>query len=173
MSTVTTGWTLLGNIILQTGSTVNSFVTAHYWTLLTTRHRPVSPCSSMAKGKKTKQAKSKTITLKMAQNCVELTLDGKRRLDLSFKEISLVPKCVQKLCDVDELDLSRNLIRNVPDFIQHFVSIRVLDLHSNYVSIIGNWGKDALKSFSGLFYYLTICYSYFFSFLFIYFTYAY
>lgn len=87
----------------------------------------------MAKGKKTRQAKSKTITLKMAQNCVELTLDGKRRLDLSFKEISSVPKCVQKLCDVDELDLSRNLMSKVPDFIDHFVSIRVLDLHSNYL----------------------------------------
>ena len=72
----------------------------------------------------------------MAQNCVELTLDGKRRLDLSFKEISSVPKCVQKLCDVDELDLSRNLMSKVPDFIDHFVSIRVLDLHSNYVSMM-------------------------------------
>lgn len=71
----------------------------------------------------------------MAQNCVELSLDGKRCLDLSFKEISAVPKCIQKLCDMDELDLSRNLIRKVPDFIDNFISIRVLDLHSNYVSV--------------------------------------
>lgn len=89
----------------------------------------------MAKGKKTRQAKGSTVTLKMAQNCVQLTLDGKRCLDLSFKEISTVPKCIQKLCDMDELDLSRNLIRTVPDFIDQFTSIWVLDLHSNYVSI--------------------------------------
>ncbi len=92
----------------------------------------------MAKGKKARQAKSKTVTLKMAQNCVELRLDGTRCLNLSFKEISTVPKCIQKLCDMDELDLSRNLIREVPDFIDHFVRISVLDLHSNYVSMTEN-----------------------------------
>lgn len=92
----------------------------------------------MAKGKKTKQAKGKTITLKMAQNCVELTLDGKRRLDLSFKGIATVPKCIQKLCDMDQLDLSRNLIRKIPEFIDHFTRITVLDLHSNYVSMAGS-----------------------------------
>lgn len=89
----------------------------------------------MAKGKKTKQSKNKTITLKMAQNCVEMKLDGKRCLDLSFKEISTVPKCIQKLCDMEELDLSRNLIKKIPDFIDHFINVCVLDLHSNYVSI--------------------------------------
>ncbi|GLD57682.1 leucine-rich repeat-containing protein 18 isoform X1 [Lates japonicus] len=87
----------------------------------------------MAKGKKSAQSKGKTITLKVAQNCVELTLDSKRRLDLSFKEIATVPKCIQKLCEMDELDLSRNLIRKIPDFIDRFISISVLDLHSNYL----------------------------------------
>lgn len=89
----------------------------------------------MAKGKKTRQTKGSTLTLKMVQNCVQLTRDGKRGLDLSFKEISAVPKCIQKLCDIDELDLSRNLIRKVPGFIDQFTNIWVLDLHSNYVSI--------------------------------------
>lgn len=79
----------------------------------------------------------------MAQNCMQLTLDGKRCLDLSFKEISTVPKCIQKLCEMDELDLSRNLISKVPDFIDRFTSICVLDLHSNYVSMRENWGKVA------------------------------
>ncbi|XP_026171819.1 leucine-rich repeat-containing protein 18 [Mastacembelus armatus] len=87
----------------------------------------------MAKGKKTKQAKGKTITLKMAQNCVELILDGKRRLDLSFKEVTSVPKCIQKLANVDQLDLSRNLIRKIPNFIEDFTKLTVLDLHSNYL----------------------------------------
>uniref|UniRef100_A0A3P8U1D0 Leucine rich repeat containing 18 n=1 Tax=Amphiprion percula TaxID=161767 RepID=A0A3P8U1D0_AMPPE len=88
----------------------------------------------MAKGKKKKgQPKGKTITLKMAQNSMELTVDGKRRLNLSFQEITAVPKCLQKLCEVDELDMSRNLIRKIPDFIDQFVGIRVLDLHSNYL----------------------------------------
>ncbi|KAF1374191.1 hypothetical protein PFLUV_G00246980 [Perca fluviatilis] len=87
----------------------------------------------MAKGKKTKPAKSKTITLKEAENCVELTLEGVRRLKLGFKELAAVPKCIQKLCEMDELDLSRNLIAKVPDFIGNFMKIRVLDLHSNYL----------------------------------------
>uniref|UniRef100_A0A665V805 Leucine rich repeat containing 18b n=1 Tax=Echeneis naucrates TaxID=173247 RepID=A0A665V805_ECHNA len=87
----------------------------------------------MAKGRKSRSPKGKTVTLKMAQNCTKMTLDGKRRLDLSFKELATVPKCIQKLCSVDELDLSRNLIREIPNFIENFANITVLDLHSNYL----------------------------------------
>lgn len=93
----------------------------------------------MAKGTKAKRkTKSKKITLKMAQNCVELTLDGKRRLDLTFKGITAVPKCIQKLFHMDEVDLSRNMIRKIPDFIAQFIKMTVLDLHSNYVSVTDN-----------------------------------
>lgn len=76
------------------------------------------------------------MTLKMVHKCVKVTLDGKQQLDLSFKEIRVVPKCVQKLCDMDEVNLSRNLIRKVPDFFDQFINIRLLDLHSNYVSMM-------------------------------------
>ncbi|XP_056222429.1 leucine-rich repeat-containing protein 18 [Seriola aureovittata] len=103
------------------------------------RHCPLyhlSPCSSMAKGKKGKKSTGKTITLKMAQNYMGLTLDGKRRLDLSFKEFATVPKCIQKLWEIDELDLSRNLIRKIPDFIDKFINMSVLDLHSNYLEAL-------------------------------------
>uniref|UniRef100_A0A3B4B8X5 Disease resistance R13L4/SHOC-2-like LRR domain-containing protein n=1 Tax=Periophthalmus magnuspinnatus TaxID=409849 RepID=A0A3B4B8X5_9GOBI len=86
--------------------------------------------SILVKGRK---PKGKPITLKMAQNCVELTMDGKRCLNLSFKEITAVPKTIQKLSEMDQLDLSRNLIRKMPDFIECFASITVLDLHSNYL----------------------------------------
>lgn len=93
----------------------------------------------MAKGTKAKRkTKSKKITLKMAQSCVELTLDGKRRLDLTFKGITAVPKCIQKLFHMDEVDLSRNMIRKIPDFIAQFIKMTVLDLHSNYVSVTDN-----------------------------------
>ncbi|XP_029933852.1 leucine-rich repeat-containing protein 18 [Myripristis murdjan] len=85
----------------------------------------------MAKGKKARQPKGKKITLKMAKSCLQLTLDGKRRLDLSKKEITAVPKCILQLCDVDELDLSRNLIKKLPDFIDRFANLHLLDLHSN------------------------------------------
>ena len=146
LSSVSAGRTLLGNPILQTCSTVNSSVTVHCWSPLTTDlvTAPSLPAAAgMAKGKKNKQTtKSKTITLKMAQSCVTLTLDGKRCLDLSFKEISAVPKCIQKLCEINELDLSRNLIRKVPDFIDHFTAVTVLDLHSNYVSTIEDPSKS-------------------------------
>lgn len=90
----------------------------------------------MVNESKSKKPKGKPITLKMAQNCVELTLDGKRRLDLSFKEIAQVPKCIQKLNEMDQLDLSRNLIRKMPDFIDCFITITLLDLHSNYLEQI-------------------------------------
>ncbi|XP_068610862.1 leucine-rich repeat-containing protein 18 [Brachionichthys hirsutus] len=87
----------------------------------------------MAKGKKSGQTKTQRITLKVAQSCVQLTLEGKRCLDLSFKEISVVPKSILKLGQFDELHLSRNLIRRVPDIWEHFISVTVLDLHSNYL----------------------------------------
>lgn len=85
------------------------------------------------------QGKGKTITLKMALNCIKLTFDEKRCLDLSLKEISTVPKCIEKMCNVEELNLSRNHIKKIPDFINLFTAMRTLDLHSNYVSIICNY----------------------------------
>ncbi|KAM4624407.1 leucine-rich repeat-containing protein 18 [Polymixia lowei] len=91
----------------------------------------------MAKGKKkSNEPKGKKITLKMAKNCLRLTLDGKRRLDLSNQDIATVPKCILKLRDVDELDLSRNLIKKLPDFIGKFADLRFLDLHSNHLEHI-------------------------------------
>lgn len=75
----------------------------------------------------------------MAQGCMELLLSGKKRLNLSFKELSTVPKCIQQMCDIDELDLSRNRLRKIPEFTENFISICVLDLHSNYVSTAKNY----------------------------------
>ncbi|XP_075071370.1 leucine-rich repeat-containing protein 18 [Mixophyes fleayi] len=77
--------------------------------------------------------KGKKITLKIAKNSIRITFDGKRRLDLSKMDIAVIPKCLLKVCDVEELDLSRNLIRKVPDWIQRFQNMRWLDLHSNQI----------------------------------------
>uniref|UniRef100_A0A8C7J389 Leucine rich repeat containing 18 n=1 Tax=Oncorhynchus kisutch TaxID=8019 RepID=A0A8C7J389_ONCKI len=86
----------------------------------------------MAKGnKQSKEPKGRKITLKMAKLALKLTVDGKRRLDLSNMEIASFPKCILKLCDVDELDLSRNMLKKIPDSIDKFVNLRWLDLHSN------------------------------------------
>ncbi|XP_041715263.1 leucine-rich repeat-containing protein 18-like [Coregonus clupeaformis] len=86
----------------------------------------------MAKGKKrSSEPKGRKITLKMAKLALNLTVDGKRWLVLSNMEISTFPKCILKLCDVDELDLSRNLLKKIPDSIDKFVNLRWLDLHSN------------------------------------------
>ncbi|KAM4704354.1 leucine-rich repeat-containing protein 18 [Rhinophrynus dorsalis] len=85
----------------------------------------------MAKGKK--GPKGKKITLKMAKNSIKITFEGKRRLDLSNMGIAALPKCLLKLCDVEEMDLSRNLIRKVPDWIQRFQNLCWLDLHSNQI----------------------------------------
>lgn len=89
----------------------------------------------MAKGKKreSNDPKGRKISLKMAKNAVKLTMDGKRRLDLSNMEITTFPKCILKLCDVDELDLSRNMLKKIPDSIHKFVNLRRLDLHSNHL----------------------------------------
>ena len=91
----------------------------------------------MAKGKKKKSSsepKGKKITLAMATNCLKMTVDGKRRLDLSNQGLASVPRSLLGLCDVEELDLSRNLLTKLPDFIDKFLNLRFLDLHSNYVS---------------------------------------
>lgn len=85
----------------------------------------------MVKGKK--NPKGKKITLKAAKNSIRITFDGKRRLDLSKMGIAAIPKCLLKLCDIEELDLSRNFIRKIPDWIQRFQNLRWLDLHSNQI----------------------------------------
>ncbi|XP_018427397.1 PREDICTED: leucine-rich repeat-containing protein 18 [Nanorana parkeri] len=85
----------------------------------------------MAKGKRA--PKGKKITLKVAKNSIRITFDGRRRLDLSKMGIAVIPKCLLKLCDVEELDLSRNVIQKVPDWIQRFQNLRLLDLHSNQI----------------------------------------
>ncbi|KAG8434912.1 hypothetical protein GDO86_013033 [Hymenochirus boettgeri] len=77
--------------------------------------------------------KGKKITLKQAKNSIKITFDGKRRLDLSKVGIVALPKCLLKLCDVEEMDLSRNLIKKVPEWIQRFQNLRWLDLHSNQI----------------------------------------
>ncbi|XP_062860097.1 leucine-rich repeat-containing protein 18 [Trichomycterus rosablanca] len=88
----------------------------------------------MAKGKrKSKESTGRKITFKMARSAVKLTVDGKRRLDLSNMEIAAFPKCILQLCDVDELDLSRNKLKKIPDSIRKFANLRLLDLHSNHL----------------------------------------
>ncbi|KAK7134204.1 hypothetical protein R3I93_017571 [Phoxinus phoxinus] len=91
----------------------------------------------MVKGKKKSNDPSgRKITLKMAKNALKVTVDGKRRLDLSNMAIATFPKCILKLSDVDELDLSRNLLKKIPDTIDKFVNLRLLDLHSNHLEQI-------------------------------------
>ncbi|XP_012506748.1 PREDICTED: leucine-rich repeat-containing protein 18 [Propithecus coquereli] len=85
----------------------------------------------MAKG--AKAPKGKKITFNVAKNCIKITFDGKKRLDLSKMGITTFPKCILRLNDVDELDLSRNMIRKIPDSISKFQNLRWLDLHSNYI----------------------------------------
>lgn len=102
-------------------------------------NQSVNPLSVHRPSSQGKQGKGKTITLKMALNCITLTFDEKRCLDLSLKELSTVPKCVEKMCHVEELNLSRNLLKKIPDFINQFTAMRMLDLHSNYVSMIRNF----------------------------------
>ncbi|XP_056292345.1 leucine-rich repeat-containing protein 18 [Pseudoliparis swirei] len=76
-------------------------------------------------------AKGEKLTLKVIKKAIRMTLDGRRRLTLSNMGITIFPKCVLKLTNVDELDLSRNLIQKLPDNIGSFWSLRLLDLHSN------------------------------------------
>lgn len=89
----------------------------------------------MAKGKG-KGAKGKKITLKVAKNCIKITFDGKKRLDLSKMGITTFPRCILKLEDIDELDLSRNMLKKIPDSIEKFQNLRWLDLHSNQIERI-------------------------------------
>ncbi|KAM5139701.1 leucine-rich repeat-containing protein 18 [Callospermophilus lateralis] len=77
--------------------------------------------------------KGKKITFNVAKNCIRITFDGKKRLDLSKMGLTTFPKCILRLNDVDELDLSRNMIRKIPESISKFQNLRWLDLHSNYI----------------------------------------
>ncbi|KAK5853971.1 hypothetical protein PBY51_015079 [Eleginops maclovinus] len=80
---------------------------------------------------KKKAAKGTKLTLKVAKKLIRMTPDGRRRLTLSNMGITIFPKCLFKLTNLDELDLSRNLIQKLPDNIGNFSSLRLLDLHSN------------------------------------------
>ncbi|XP_053189058.1 leucine-rich repeat-containing protein 18 [Scomber japonicus] len=80
---------------------------------------------------KGKGAKGTKVTVKIAKKAIRMTPDGRRRLILSNMGITIFPKCLLKLTNVDELDLSRNLIQKLPDNIGNFSSLRWLDLHSN------------------------------------------
>ncbi|XP_035520076.1 leucine-rich repeat-containing protein 18 [Morone saxatilis] len=80
---------------------------------------------------KGKGAKGTKVTLKIAKKAIRMTPDGRRRLTLCNMGITIFPKCLLKLTNVDELDLSRNLIQKLPDNIGNFSSLRGLDLHSN------------------------------------------
>ncbi|XP_059215446.1 leucine-rich repeat-containing protein 18 [Centropristis striata] len=80
---------------------------------------------------KGKAAKGTKVTIKIAKKAIRMTPDGRRRLTLSNMGITIFPKCLLKLTNVDELDLSRNLIQKLPENIGNFTSLRWLDLHSN------------------------------------------
>nr|XP_046257741.1 leucine-rich repeat-containing protein 18 [Scatophagus argus]XP_046257742.1 leucine-rich repeat-containing protein 18 [Scatophagus argus] len=85
---------------------------------------------------KEKGAKGTKVTLKTAKKAIRMTPDGRRRLTLSNMGITIFPKCLLKLTNVDELDLSRNLIQKLPDNIGNFSSLRWLDLHSNKLEAV-------------------------------------
>lgn len=80
---------------------------------------------------KGKAAKGPKVTLKTAKNAIQRTEEGQRRLSLSKMGITVFPKCLVKLTNVDELDLSRNLIQKIPNEIGKMSSLKSLDLHSN------------------------------------------
>ncbi|XP_028916535.1 leucine-rich repeat-containing protein 18 [Ornithorhynchus anatinus] len=102
--------------------------------------------------KKAKGPKGKKITLKTAKNCIKVTFDGRRRLDLSKMGITTFPKCILKLSDVEEIDLSRNLIKKIPEGISKFQNLRWLDLHSNLIDKL----PDTIGQLPSL-HYLNLC----------------
>lgn len=80
---------------------------------------------------KRRGAKGTKVTLKFAKMAIMTTPEGRRRLKLSNMGITIFPKCLLKLTDVDELDISRNLIQKLPEGIGSILSLQWLDLHSN------------------------------------------
>ncbi|XP_008289611.1 leucine-rich repeat-containing protein 18 [Stegastes partitus] len=80
---------------------------------------------------KRRGAKGTKVTLKIAKKAIRMTPDGLYRLTLRNMGLTVFPKCLLKLANVDELDLSCNLLQKLPDNIGNFLSLRWLDLHSN------------------------------------------
>uniref|UniRef100_UPI0037E8B4D2 leucine-rich repeat-containing protein 18 n=1 Tax=Semicossyphus pulcher TaxID=241346 RepID=UPI0037E8B4D2 len=95
---------------------------------------------------KGKGAKGTKVTLKIAKKAIRMTRDGGRRLNLSKMGITIFPKCLLKLTNVDEVDLSRNMIQKIPDNIGSFSSLRRLDLHSNKLESV----PESIGNLAGL-----------------------
>ncbi|CAM9314906.1 unnamed protein product [Lampetra planeri] len=76
------------------------------WIPLFITGKPELLTHSMAKASEANEAKVANLPLKVAQSCVVQTPEGKQRLNLSRKELTSVPTCIQKFGDLDELDLS-------------------------------------------------------------------
>uniref|UniRef100_A0A673ADR8 Leucine rich repeat containing 18a n=1 Tax=Sphaeramia orbicularis TaxID=375764 RepID=A0A673ADR8_9TELE len=99
-----------------------------------------------------KRAKATKVTLKIAKKAIRMTPDGHRRLTLCNIGITIFPKCLLKLTNVDELDLSRNMIQKLPADIGKFSSLQWLDLHSNKLESL----PESIGNLTGLTY-LNLC----------------
>lgn len=93
-----------------------------------------------------KGAKATKVTIKSAKKAIRMTPDGYRRLTLSNMGITVFPRCLFKLTNVDELDLSCNMIQKLPADIGQFSSLRWLDLHSNKLEVL----PESIGSLMGL-----------------------
>ncbi|XP_049591596.1 leucine-rich repeat-containing protein 18 [Syngnathus scovelli] len=92
------------------------------------------------------------VTLKYAKKAIRMKPDGWRRLTLSNMGITIFPKCIFKLTNMDELDLSRNHIQKIPEGIGKLSSLRWLDLHSNKLESV----PESIGKLAGLTY-LNLC----------------
>ncbi|XP_023676296.1 leucine-rich repeat-containing protein 18 [Paramormyrops kingsleyae] len=106
----------------------------------------------MNTGRMRGESQGKKITLKMARNALRVTVDGRRRLDLSNMQMAEFPRCLLRLADVEELDLSRNRLQKLPEYIERFHNLRWLDLHSNRLAEI----PASIGQLQGLLY-LNLC----------------
>lgn len=85
---------------------------------------------------KKKEPKGTKISLKQAKAAIRMTIEGRRRLTLSHMGITVFPKCLLKLTNVDEMDLSRNQMQKLPPNIGDLSALKSLDLRGNMLEAL-------------------------------------
>jgi Leucine-rich repeat (LRR) protein len=67
------------------------------------------------------------------------------KLDLSFNQLKIIPECLNKLINLEELNFSHNRIIELPESIRNLTNLKKLSLEVNYLTRLPDWIGDLVN----------------------------